>query len=698
MTLAGGCNGDLIKYAAKDGTQYILHTVPKDMVYGSDNCRTSLSAYYTELSTSGDLNWTRSLNLFDPFDDTSGGAAGTGIGAMDETAQYSSLSMQEDGTIAVLMEAYPYAIRHKDQASSTYRRHWGDWVMGQYYINLRIGDIVDGAEQPDPVKIDAPVISPNSSTYDSYKPTDRPEITISHQNYVNYPDIYDVETAKVNTLYDFEFFNAAGVLDKQVNLKIFQTESASFTWEQVYKAMGYTSDPASEKKGWYLRVSAYCVSDANSAVVSNKDVKIYTFANPVRRIKVVGLPTSGASKTELSTQGNTVGSDVWLTVGVGQEVHLNAPALYPFKFKGFYYEYKMNGADNEQVKLSQKLTYNEVSGMQHQITFTVPSVEALADNHNDEDGKGLVIYAVYDVEAGFSTRVNTQYNNGLNSSGIYESQYSYWTPSTDTQHVERIQGAKGGTQQDKDLVIPVAENQNNTHIGGTGNAADRGLTYPQALNYGLDAYVTLVPDSRAAKYLNAIIRVKKDDAYLQNYYVVNGANQALHGNITSAFNGCLGVVNWYAYSGGEFYPKAVGMKSYKVGSKPKATSARRSIVEGGANGAWYKVDSDISFAGICEKAETFDGVVTVEIYLVNGDVTSVNELSNSNYYITKVSHTIVKDPTISTGVEDVDAEKTVAGVTYYNLLGVSSDRPFEGVNVVVTTYTDGTKSSKKIVK
>lgn len=698
MNLANPCNGDLIKYAAKDGTQYILHTVPKDMVYGSDNCRTSLSAYYTELSTSGGLNWTRSLNLFDPFDYTSGGAAKTGIGAMDEAAQYSSLSMQEDGTIAVLMEAYPYAIRHYDpKDGSTYGRHWGDWVMGQYYINLRIGDIVDGAEQPDPVKIDAPVISPNSSTYDSYNTADRPTITISHQNYVNYPDIYNVETAKVNTLYDFEFFNAKGVLDKQVNLKIFQTESASFTWEQVYKAMGYTSDPAYHKKGWYLRVSAYCVSDVNSAVVSNKDVKIYTFTNPVRNIKVIGLPTSGASKTELSTQGNTVGSDVWLTVGVDQEVRINAPALYPFKFKGFYYEYKMNGADNEQVKLSQKLTYNEVSGMKHQITFTVPSVAALADNHNDVDGAGLVIYAVYDVVAGFSTRVNTQYNNGL-VGDKYESQYSYWTPSTDTQHVKRIQGAVGGTQQDKDLVIPVAENQNNTHIGGTGNAADGGLTYPQALNYGLDAYVTLVPDSRAAKYLNAIIRVKKDDAYLQNYYVVNGANQALYGNITSAFNGCLGVVNWYAYSDGEFYPKAVGMKTYEVGSKPKATSARRSIVEGGANGAWYKVDSDISFAGICEKAETFDGVVTVEIYLVNGDVTSVNELSNSNYYITKVSHTIVKDPDISTGVEDVDAEKTVAGVTYYNLLGVSSDRPFEGVNVVVTTYTDGTKSSKKIVK
>ena len=702
MTLAGGCNGDLINYTTANQGTYVIHTIPKDWAENGDNCRTSLSAYYTKSSTSGSLNWTRSLDLFDPFDNTNGGEKGFGIGAIDETAQYSSLSMQEDGTIAVLMEAYPYAIRHKDQASSTYGRHWGDWVMGQYYINLRIGDLIPGAEQPVAQVIDAPVISPKSSTYDSYKPTDRPTITISHQNYVNYPDTYDKETAKVNTLYDFEFFNAEGVLQKQVNLKSFQTESASFTWEEVYKAMGYTGDPAYQKKGWYLRVSAYCVSDANSAVVSNKDVKIYTFANPVRNIKVIGLPTSGASKTELSTQGNTVGSDVWLTVGVGQEVRINAPALYPFTFKGFYYEYKMNGADNEQVKLSQKLTYNEVSGMQHQITFTVPSVADLADNHNDVDGVGLVIYAVYDVEAGFSTRVNTQYNNGLNSSGIYESQYSYWTPSTDTQHVKRIQGAVGGAQQNKDLVIPVAENQNNTHIGGTGTAPDKGLTYPQTLNYGLDAYVTLVPDSRAAKYLNAIIRVKKGDAYLPNYYVVNGANQALYGNITSAFNGCLGVVNWYAYRDGEFYPKAVGMKSYEVGTnqKPKTTARR---VEGGpgANGgygAWYKVDSDISFAGICEKAETFDGVVTVEIYLVNGDVTSVNELSNSNYYITKVSHTIVKDPDISTGVEDVDAEKTVAGVTYYNLLGVSSDSPFEGVNVVVTTYTDGTKSSKKIVK
>ena len=706
MTLAGGCNGDLINYTTANQGTYVIHTIPKDWAHDGDNARTSLTAYYTKASASDRLDWTRSLDLFDPFDNTSGGEKKSGIGALDESAQYSSLSMQEDGTIAVLMEAYPYAIRHMDgdRNNNTAATHWGDWVMGQYYINLRIGDIIPDAVQPAAQVIDAPVISPNSSTYDSYKDTDRPEITISHQNYVNYPNNYNTTDKKVKTLYEFEYYDADGkrLAVSKISESEFTEETKTLTWQDVYKALGYTSDPTLKQNGYSVRVSAYCVSANDAQVISKKDVKIYTFANPVRRIKVVGLPTSGASKTELSTQGNTVGSDVWLTVGVGQEVHLNAPALYPFTFKGFYYKYKMNGSTNEQVKLSQKLpdNYNEVSGMQHQITFTVPSVAALADNHNDVDGAGLVIYAVYDVEAGFSTRVNTQYNNGL-VGDKYESQYSYWTPSTDTQHVKRIQGAVGGAQQNKDLVIPVAENQNNTHIGGTGTAPNGGLTYPKDLNYGLDAFVTLVPDSRAAKYLNAIIRVKKGDAYLSDYYVVNGANQALHGNITSA-NGCLGVVNWYAHSGGEFYPMAVGMKSYEVGTnqKPKTTARR---VEGGpgANGgygAWYKVDSDISFAGICEKAETFDGVVTVEIYLVNGDVTSVNELSNSNYYITKVSHTIVQDPDISTGVEDVDAEKTVAGVTYYNLLGVSSDRPFEGVNVVVTTYTDGTKSSKKILK
>lgn len=697
MTLAGGCNGDLINYTTANQGTYVIHTIPKDWAHDGDNARTSLTAYYTKASASDRLDWTRSLDLFDPFDNTNGGEKKLGIGALDESAQYSSLSMQEDGTIAVLMVAYPYAIRHMDgdRNNNTAATHWGDWVMGQYYINLRIGDLIPDAEQPAAQVIDAPVISPKSLTYDSYKDTDRPEITISHQNYVNYPNNYNTTDKKVKTLYEFEYYDADGkrLAVSKISESEFTEETKTLTWQDVYKALGYTSDPTLKQNGYSVRVSAYCVSANDAQVISKKDVKIYTFANPVRRIKVVGLPTSGASKTELSTQGSSVGSDEWMTVGLGQEVQLNAPAVYPFSFVGFYYD------KSKQVPLSDMLKYTNLSGIANQIKFTMPTEKETPDNYVNESGVddyGIVIYAVYEVQAGFSTRVNTQYNNGL-VGGKYESQYSYWAPKQEATYIDRIVNAKGGDEFEKDLSLPVAPEQDNVFLGGNGTGNAGALTYPQQLTYGLDAYVTLVPDSKAASHLNAIVRVKKGDTYLPNYYVVNSYNQAIYGNIATSPN-CAGVFHWYKYVNGELRPVAVGMRSYEVGSNPKQNGACRSVVEGGANGAWYKVDTDIAFEGICAKGEDFNGEVTVEIYLVTNDIVSISQLSNPNNYITKVSHTIVRDEHIATGVEDVNAEKTVAGVIYYNLLGAASDRPFEGVNVVVTTYTDGTKSSKKILK
>ena len=55
---------------------------------------------------------------------------------------------------------------------------------------------------------------------------------------------------------------------------------------------------------------------------------------------------------------------------------------------------------------------------------------------------------------------------------------------------------------------------------------------------------------------------------------------------------------------------------------------------------------------------------------------------------------------IITAIKDVVdvTGKAVAGVKYYNLAGIESDRPFEGVNIIVTTYTDGSRSSSKVLK
>ena len=50
-----------------------------------------------------------------------------------------------------------------------------------------------------------------------------------------------------------------------------------------------------------------------------------------------------------------------------------------------------------------------------------------------------------------------------------------------------------------------------------------------------------------------------------------------------------------------------------------------------------------------------------------------------------------------TGIEAISG-KAVASVRYVNVAGMSSDKAFDGVNIVVTTFTDGTKAVTKMVK
>lgn len=53
---------------------------------------------------------------------------------------------------------------------------------------------------------------------------------------------------------------------------------------------------------------------------------------------------------------------------------------------------------------------------------------------------------------------------------------------------------------------------------------------------------------------------------------------------------------------------------------------------------------------------------------------------------------------VATGVNDVNCAKEVKGVSYFNMMGVESAQPFDGVNIMVTTYTDGTQSATKVLR
>ncbi len=58
---------------------------------------------------------------------------------------------------------------------------------------------------------------------------------------------------------------------------------------------------------------------------------------------------------------------------------------------------------------------------------------------------------------------------------------------------------------------------------------------------------------------------------------------------------------------------------------------------------------------------------------------------------------VVMEPDQVTGVDSISG-KAVAGVKYYNVAGQASNKAFDGVNIVVTTYTDGTTRTVKVVK
>jgi hypothetical protein len=58
----------------------------------------------------------------------------------------------------------------------------------------------------------------------------------------------------------------------------------------------------------------------------------------------------------------------------------------------------------------------------------------------------------------------------------------------------------------------------------------------------------------------------------------------------------------------------------------------------------------------------------------------------------------VANMSINSGIEQVVAEKEIDRVRYINVAGQESDMPFDGVNIMVTTYTDGTTTTAKVIK
>ncbi len=104
-----------------------------------------------------------------------------------------------------------------------------------------------------------------------------------------------------------------------------------------------------------------------------------------------------------------------------------------------------------------------------------------------------------------------------------------------------------------------------------------------------------------------------------------------------------------------------------------------------------------------ENGQTIPMKFTVRVYFTKSESTSnaprlKAEGESKKYYITEIELNDELTSDIPTSIFGVVTGKAVAGVKYYNVAGVESDRPFQGVNIEVTRYTDGSKSTRKILK
>ena len=92
---------------------------------------------------------------------------------------------------------------------------------------------------------------------------------------------------------------------------------------------------------------------------------------------------------------------------------------------------------------------------------------------------------------------------------------------------------------------------------------------------------------------------------------------------------------------------------------------------------WAEYDDILSFTG--------NGKYRVEAYAV-----ATNKLPSY-----EIAYEFVVSP--FTGIAEMNADKAVAGVRYFNMAGQEMQEA-NGITIVVTTYTDGTTSTAKVVK
>ena len=105
--------------------------------------------------------------------------------------------------------------------------------------------------------------------------------------------------------------------------------------------------------------------------------------------------------------------------------------------------------------------------------------------------------------------------------------------------------------------------------------------------------------------------------------------------------------------------------------------------------------------GITELGDLHDGTNDGFAYnfsaIIRKAVSGSKAGNSDNYMVYPVDLNAPTDPATAINTVDVTG-KAVKSVKYVNVAGIVSDHPFQGVNIVVTEYTDGTRTTTKMLR
>lgn len=186
--------------------------------------------------------------------------------------------------------------------------------------------------------------------------------------------------------------------------------------------------------------------------------------------------------------------------------------------------------------------------------------------------------------------------------------------------------------------------------------------------------------------------------YIPNRYVTGNFNAAKNGDyfLVEPQAQEYATIEWAVYHDGKFY-----MPKNPDASNPNAVNTVHGAVNVSTIETYLNEQPELenetmyTLKVIVKRKPTVQGAPRL---MVNGEIdVNTSDPVSDQWEIALVEVTKLDD-SIVTPIENVNTHRQLVRTIYFNLNGIESDRPFQGVNIVVKEYNDGTRSASKVIR